>query len=54
VIRLISGGGGIILKGTGFYATDYRSPEYKKHAEADKPKPESAEKKKKEPKKKDD
>ena len=38
VIRLISGGGGILLKGSGFYATDYRSPEYKRSAEADKPK----------------
>ncbi|MBI4719888.1 MAG: FmdB family transcriptional regulator [Chitinivibrionia bacterium] len=27
VFRVISGGGGIILKGPGFYATDYRSPE---------------------------
>ncbi len=38
VVRLISGGGGIILKGTGFYATDYRSDAYKKSAAADKPK----------------
>lgn len=38
VMRLISGGGGIILKGSGFYSTDYRSAEYKKSAEADKPK----------------
>ncbi len=38
VMRLISGGGGIILKGSGFYVTDYRSDEYKKSAEADKPK----------------
>lgn len=38
VIRLISGGGGVILKGSGFYVTDYRSDEYKKKAEADKPK----------------
>ncbi|MFQ5510963.1 MAG: FmdB family zinc ribbon protein [Candidatus Krumholzibacteriia bacterium] len=37
VMRLISGGGGIILKGSGFYATDYRSAEYKKSAAADKP-----------------
>lgn len=28
VRRLISGGGGIIFKGSGFYATDYRSPGY--------------------------
>ena len=26
VQRLISTGGGIVFKGTGFYATDYRSP----------------------------
>ena len=38
LIRLISGGGGIILRGSGFYTTDYRSDEYKKSAEKDKPK----------------
>jgi putative FmdB family regulatory protein len=38
VIRLISGGGGVLLKGSGFYVTDYRSAEYRKSAEADKPK----------------
>jgi predicted nucleic acid-binding Zn ribbon protein len=37
VIRVISGGGGIILKGNGFYATDYRSDAYKKAARADRP-----------------
>ena len=42
VIRIISGGGGIILKGNGFYATDYRSDAYKKAARDDKPKTESA------------
>jgi predicted nucleic acid-binding Zn ribbon protein len=31
--RLISGGAGLIFKGTGFYATDYRSASYKKEAE---------------------
>jgi putative FmdB family regulatory protein len=36
VIRLISGGGGVILKGPGFYATDYRGDDYKKRAEAEK------------------
>lgn len=36
VIRLISGGGGVILKGKGFYSTDYRSESYKKAAQADK------------------
>ena len=34
--RLISAGGGIIFKGTGFYETDYRSESYKKAAKADK------------------
>ena len=34
--RLISSGGGIIFKGSGFYETDYRSADYKKAAEADK------------------
>jgi len=35
VVRVISGGGGIILKGNGFYTTDYRSESYKKAAKAD-------------------
>lgn len=43
--RLISGGGGVILKGSGFYTTDYRSEGYKsearKDSEASKPKAES-------------
>jgi len=34
--RLISAGGGILFKGSGFYITDYRSESYKKGAEADK------------------
>lgn len=34
--RLISAGGGIIFKGSGFYQTDYRSESYKKGASADK------------------
>ena len=33
--RVISGGAGFVLKGTGFYATDYRSAEYKKEASKD-------------------
>lgn len=33
--RLIGAGAGLIFKGSGFYITDYRSPEYKKRAEAD-------------------
>ncbi len=32
--RMISAGGGIIFKGSGFYQTDYRSDSYKKGAEA--------------------
>ena len=35
VRRLISAGGGIIFKGSGFYGTDYRSESYKKAAEAE-------------------
>jgi len=31
--RLIGAGGGLIFKGSGFYATDYRSDGYKKRAE---------------------
>ena len=34
--RLISGGGAVIFKGSGFYETDYRSKDYKQKAEADK------------------
>ena len=34
--RLISAGGGVIFKGSGFYQTDYRSESYKKAAEAEK------------------
>ena len=34
--RLISGGGAIIFKGSGFYETDYRSKDYKQKADADK------------------
>ena len=35
VQRLISGGAGILFKGSGFYQTDYRSDGYKKAAAAD-------------------
>jgi len=38
VKRLIGSGSGIIFKGSGFYATDYRKPD---KAGADKPKPNS-------------
>ena len=36
VRRLISSGAGFIFKGSGFYATDYRSEGYKKAEKADK------------------
>jgi putative FmdB family regulatory protein len=35
VIRAISTGGGLIFKGSGFYATDYRSEKYKEAAKKD-------------------
>ncbi|MDD4891617.1 MAG: zinc ribbon domain-containing protein [Phycisphaerae bacterium] len=35
VRRLISGGGAIIFKGSGFYSTDYRSDSYKQAATKD-------------------
>ncbi|MDY6913493.1 MAG: zinc ribbon domain-containing protein [Planctomycetota bacterium] len=37
VRRLISAGGAVIFKGSGFYQTDYRSDSYKKAAEKEKP-----------------
>ena len=37
VCRKISGGAGLLFKGSGFYITDYRSDEYKKAASKDKP-----------------
>jgi putative FmdB family regulatory protein len=46
LVRVISGGGGVILKGKGFYATDYRSESYKKAAKAENPDSESKSKKK--------
>lgn len=36
VKRLIGTGSGILFKGSGFYATDYRSEGYKKAAKAEK------------------
>lgn len=36
VSRRISGGGGLIFKGSGFYQTDYRSESYKKAAKSEK------------------
>jgi putative FmdB family regulatory protein len=35
VKRAITGGGGLIFKGTGFYITDYRSEKYKEAAKKD-------------------
>jgi putative FmdB family regulatory protein len=35
-VRQVSGGAGLVFKGSGFYITDYRSDSYKKAAEADK------------------
>jgi putative FmdB family regulatory protein len=37
VKRLISGGSGLLFKGSGFYLTDYRSDSYKAGAKADAP-----------------
>lgn len=34
--RLIGAGAGVLFKGSGFYETDYRSPSYKKGADAEK------------------
>jgi putative FmdB family regulatory protein len=36
VVRMISGGAGLIFKGPGFYATDYRSGKYQATAESKK------------------
>ncbi|QSR88842.1 FmdB family zinc ribbon protein [Methylacidiphilum caldifontis] len=36
VKRIISGGMGLLFKGSGFYITDYRSPSYLKAAKAEK------------------
>jgi putative FmdB family regulatory protein len=35
VERLISGGAGLLFKGSGFYITDYRSDGYRKAAKSD-------------------
>ena len=35
VMRVITGGVGLIFKGTGFYITDYRKESYKKAEKAD-------------------
>jgi len=36
--RMISGGAGVLFKGSGFYQTDYRSKGYKESAKKDVPK----------------
>lgn len=36
VQRMISGGAGVLFKGSGFYQTDYRSKGYKESAKKDK------------------
>lgn len=41
VERLISGGGGLLFKGSGFYITDYRSDSYKQAAKREKETPSS-------------
>ncbi len=42
--RVITGGGGFLLKGEGFYKTDYRSDDYKKKASAESGSPEKTDK----------
>jgi len=42
VRRLLGTGAGLIFKGSGFYATDYRSDSYKKSAKADKERPKTS------------
>ena len=39
--RVISGGAGVLFKGSGFYQTDYRSKGYKESAKKDVPKKEA-------------
>src|SRR5712691_12985742 len=43
VKRAISGGAGLIFKGSGFYITDYRSDKYKEAAKKDSTAPATAE-----------
>lgn len=49
--RIISGGAGIVFKGSGFYQTDYRSKSYDEAAKKDKAEPAAAPKKEPESKK---
>lgn len=37
IVRVISGGAGVIFKGSGFYQTDYRKQSYRTDAKKDKP-----------------
>ena len=43
VARRITGGGGLIFRGSGFYLTDYRSESYKQAAKAETDAPKSGE-----------
>src|SRR5215475_10425180 len=45
VRRAISGGAGLLFKGSGFYITDYRSDKYKEAAKKDSPSASSSDKK---------
>ena len=45
VRRVITGGGGVLFKGSGFYQTDYRSKSYQEAAKKEKPEPKTPEKK---------
>ncbi len=51
LVRLIGTGAAVLFKGSGFYETDYRSPSYKKGAEAEKKSKEDAKASKKDDKK---
>lgn len=42
VRRVITGGAGVIFKGSGFYQTDYRSKKYQEAAKKDQPKEKSS------------
>jgi putative FmdB family regulatory protein len=37
IVRVITGGSGVLFKGSGFYQTDYRSKSYEKGAAKDRP-----------------
>ncbi len=53
VKRLISAGAGVIFKGSGFYATDYRSESYKREEKKEKGLDKTSDSKKEEKKKED-